>query len=259
MVRSFEMLPLRFRPSQACWLAASLLLTATAASGGPRKRTEPQLQLSEAKFEGFAAGCTVELDAAAAGKTDAKGEFTIEELNPGDHYLHVDCPGQDPQTFFISPKPSQQVEISPKPPAAKSSPLEAAETHRELQRLVERATEERTAGQFDQAISDLRHATLLDPANPDLHRELGITFLLMKEWERARIEYLEAIKQDDTEPESHNGLGYSLEKLGELERAAYEFRVATQLDPDDATYREQYIEALTLLEAQKDKEKKKKR
>ena len=220
-------------------------------------------------FVSFAAGCAVEIDARSAGKTDPKGGLTLTETDTGDHYLHVDCPGQAEQEFFVSLKPGQRTVVKPKPPADPPAPLDAAQSpapspaqslaqsRQQLSDLVQQAAEARTAGRFDEAIAGLRRATELDPANSDLHRELGITFLLLKDWKRARVEYLEAIKHDPGEAESHNGLGYALEKLGNIDAAAAEYRAATHLDPDDGEYREHYFKALAMIEAEKDKAKKK--
>ncbi|HXJ93576.1 MAG TPA: tetratricopeptide repeat protein [Terriglobia bacterium] len=216
------------------------------------------VEAAQARIEGFVAACTVELDASPAGKTDSQGTATLTTIEPGDHYVHIACPGQEEQAFFISPKPGEHLELRPKSATAAPSPLDAAAAHRELQGLVQKAVQERTAGQSDQAIADLRHAAEMDPENPDLHRELGITFLLMKDWERARVEYMEAIKHDPSEAESHNGLGYALDKMGEIEAAVNEFRTATRLDPDDDSYRQHYIETLAEIEVLKERGKKKK-
>lgn len=222
------------------------------------QRHPQEVASSQARIEGFGAACAVELDASPTGKTDSQGTATLAAVEPGDHYIHVACPGQEEQAFFISPKPGEHLELRPKGASAALSPLDAAAAHRELQGLVQKAVQERTAGQSDQAVADLRHAAELDPENPDLHRELGITFLLMKDWERARVEYLEAIKHDPSEADSHNGLGYALDKMGEIEAAANEFRTATRLDPDDDTYRKHYIETLAEIEVLKERDKKKK-
>ncbi len=240
-------------------LAATLaLILAPEAVFAARQHRPQEAETSQVQVEGFGAACTVELDASFVGKTDSQGTATLAAVEPGDHYVHVACPGQEEQAFFISPKPGEHLELRPKSATASPSPLDAAAAHRELQGLVQKAVQERTAGQSDQAVADLRHATELDPENPDLHRELGITFLLMKDWERARVEYLEAIKHDPSEAESHNGLGYALDKMGEIEAAANEFRTATRLDPDDDTYRRHYIETLAEIEVLKEKGKKKK-
>jgi len=197
------------------------------------------------------------MDSEPRGKTDAQGNLTLAEVEPGDHYLHVDCAGQPEQEFFLSTKPRESAVIKPKPAVAAPDAIAIAHAHELLTGLVQKAADARTAGHSDEAIADLRHAVELDPANADLHRELGITFLLLKDWKRARVEYIEAIKHDPTEAESHNGLGYALEKLGDVTAAAREYGAATHLDPDDGEYREHYFNALALLDEQKDKAKKK--
>jgi tetratricopeptide (TPR) repeat protein len=240
-------------------LAAILLFSSglSDAIAADQSRRRPDVEASQVRIEGFSASCGVELDASPVAKTDSQGQASLDDIEPGDHYLHVACPGQAQQAFFISPKPGERVEVRPKSPNAELSGLDAAAAHRELQELVQKAVQARAAGHSDEAIADLRRATELDPENPDLHRELGITFLLMKDWERARIEYLEAIKHDASEADSHNGLGYALEKMGDTEAAVNEFRTATRLEPDDDSYREHYIEALAEIEARKEKDKKK--
>ena len=206
---------------------------------------------------GFAAGCAVDLDADSVGKTSAQGELALPTVPAGDHYLHVDCAGQPPQVFFVSPKPARRVDLKPMPAAPAQSPLDVAESRQELTKLVQKAVQARTAGHTDEAIADLRRATELDAENPDLHQELGITFLLLKDWERARVEYLEAIRHDPSEAESHNGLGYALEKLGDLVGASKEFRAAMQLEPDDRTYQDHYTETILALQELKERAKKK--
>jgi tetratricopeptide (TPR) repeat protein len=197
------------------------------------------------------------MDSKPEGKTDAQGDLTLTVAELGDHYLHVDCVGQAEQEFFVSIKTGESVVIKPRLPSAPPDAAAVAQSRELLRDLVRKAADARTAGHSDEAIADLRRAVDLDPANADLHRELGITFLLLKDWKRARIEYLEAIKHDPSEAESHNGLGYALEKLGDLGTAAKEYAAATHLDPDDGEYREHYFNALALLDAEKDKAKKK--
>ncbi len=213
---------------------------------------------SQALLQGFLSGCSVEMDSVARGKTDAQGALMLTGVEPGDHYLHVDCAGQAEQEFFISVKPGERAALKPKPAAPAPDAVQTAQSREELRDLVLKAADARTAGHAEEAIADLRRAVDLDPANADLHRELGITFLLLKDWNRARVEYLEAIKHDPSEAESHNGLGYALEKLGNVDGAAREYGAATRLDPDDGEYREHYFKALAMLEAEKDNKGKKK-
>jgi tetratricopeptide (TPR) repeat protein len=204
--------------------------------------------------------CSVQLDAAPAGKTDAQGRLILGGIEPGDHYLHVRCPNEPLETaYFVSPHAGQKIEIrhgaaAPLTQAAPPNPdaaLNAAEAKVKLRQLVRDAVQLRAKGQFDEAVQELHEAAKLDPENSDLHRELGITFLLNKDWKRARVEMLEALHHDPTDADAHNGLGYALEKLGEVEPALREYRTATELEPDDPTYRQHYLEAMTRLAALK--------
>ncbi|HEV2494120.1 MAG TPA: tetratricopeptide repeat protein [Terriglobia bacterium] len=205
-------------------------------------------------------GCSVVLDAAVVGKTDARGRLVLTGVDTGDHYLHVRCPTEPQETaYFVSPHAGQKIDIrhgaaassaqaaAPNPDAA----LGAAEAKIKLRQLVQDAVQLRAKGQLDEAVQELHEAAKLDPENSDLHRELGITFLLDKDWKRARVEMLEAIRHDPTDADAHNGLGYALEKLGEVEPASQEYHRATQLEPDDPSYRQHYLEALTRLAALK--------
>jgi len=205
------------------------------------------------------AGCRVDLDAGAAGTTDAAGTFTIADVDPGDHYIHVRCPGKPEAAYFVSPKAKVEAQIGPVQDAPSSSagsdPAALAEDKVQLRRLVQQAVQLRAQARLDEAVAALRQAMKMDPENSDLHRELGITFLLAKEWKRARVEMIEAIRHDQTDADAHNGLGYALEKLGDIDGALKEYRTATNLEPDDPTYRTHYIDALVKIQARKEMEK----
>jgi Flp pilus assembly protein TadD len=233
-------------------------LTAILAFAAACLSREKQGQVAEIHVHGQSPGCAVELDAAPAGKTNAQGELVLRNVDPTDHYIHVLCPGQHELAYFVSPNAGETAEIRATPDGASPSggatavtTLNAAERKIELRQLVQKAVELRAAGLFDEAVAKLREATQRDPENSDLHRELGITFLLDKDWKRARVEMLEALKHDPDDADAHNGLGYALEKLGELEPALEQYRAATHLEPDDSTYRQHYIEVLAKLSAQK--------
>jgi tetratricopeptide (TPR) repeat protein len=197
-------------------------------------------------------GCTVELDDIRVGKSDPQGVFTLAEVEPTDHYIHVQCPGQDEMAFFVSPRPDQELEIHPGSAgsievAPAASPIEAAQAKIHLRQLIQDAIQLRAKGHLELAVQHLRDAATLDPSNSDLHRELGITFLLVKEWKRARVEMLEAIRHEPDDADAHNGLGYALEKLGQTDAALREYRIATRLDPDDLSYRQHYIDAMSKM------------
>ena len=239
----------------ACGLAAMLLI-GSALPARTRSRAD---ELARLVVDTGRAGCTVELDSTMIGKTGAEGHLSIDDVDPGDHYVHVQCPGDKQGTaYFISPGPGGAAKVEPnaalagpKAPAAADPGLETVEARMRLRQLVQQAVQMRAHGRIEEAVRALHEAARLDPENSDLHRELGITFLLDKDWKRARVEMIEAIRHDPGDADAHNGLGYALEKLGQTEAALAEYRTATHLDPDDPTYREHYIGALGRLAAEK--------
>jgi Flp pilus assembly protein TadD len=240
----------------------SMILLTLAGSAGLCVLTtarEREAQSAQVTVQGGHEGCLVELDAQAAGKTNADGKLVIPEVEPGDHYLHIDCPGEHAAAYFVSPRAGENLEVrrtaAGTAPPEPASVQEAAATKIRLRRLVQQAVQSRAKGRLDEAVEHIREALKLDPENSDLHRELGITFLLGKEWKRARVEMLEAIRHEPSDADAHNGLGYSLEKLGDIAGAVKEYRLATRLDPDDPTYRTHYFDALAKLAAEKAKKK----
>jgi tetratricopeptide (TPR) repeat protein len=233
----------------AWWLAF-------AAAFGVAAAREQHSQTATVIVQAGGPGCRVDLDADAKGATDASGKLTIMDVDPGDHYVHVRCPGKPEAGFFISPKANEHARIGPMRDAPSSSgvsdPAVLAQANTQLRQLVQQAVQLRQQARLAEAVAALREAMKLDPENADLHRELGITFLLAKEWKRARVEMLEAIRHDQTDADAHNGLGYALEKLGDIDGAVKEYRIATNLEPDDASYRTHYFDALVKIQARKE-------
>jgi tetratricopeptide (TPR) repeat protein len=236
----------------ACLTCSAACVVALAAAS----TRERQPQTARVTIEAGRAGCQVDLDAAPVGTTDAAGNLTIATVDPGDHYLHVHCLGQAESVYFISPKANENVRLRPAQqlpsPATARDPTALADDKAELQRLVQQAVQLRVRAHFDEAVAALRQAQKLDPENSDLHRELGITFLLAKEWKRARVEMIEALRYDPNDADAHNGLGYTLEKLGDIDSAVNEYRTATRLEPDDPIYRTHYLDALVKIQARKE-------
>ncbi len=232
------------------YLTWFLALAVTCAAAMARER---KAQTAKVAIQAGQAGCRVDLDADAAGSTDAAGNLIIADVDPGDHYLHIHCPGKPEAAYFISPKANEEARIGPIPDAPSSpegsNPIVLAEDKIQLRRLVQQAVQLRGQARLDEAVAALREAMKLDPENSDLHRELGITFLLSKEWKRARVEMIEAIRHDQTDADAHNGLGYALEKLGDIDGAVKEYRTATHLEPDDPTYRTHYFDAMVKLQS----------
>ena len=205
-------------------------------------------------------GCSVDLDDQRLGKTNDDGVLVLQEVEPGDHYLHLRCPSEEEKAFFISPRSGENVALDGKKAEEVSNPnatpaLSLAEVKIQLRQLVQQAVQLRARGRLDEAVERLRAALKLDAENSDLHRELGITFLLGKDWKRARVEMLEAIRHDPTDADAYNGLGYALEKMGDLDEAVKQYRMATQLDPADPTYRTHYFDILSRLAQERAKKK----
>jgi len=233
-------------------------LLALGLTSGVTTARERQAQTAKVVVQTGQAGCQVDLDATTAGTTDAGGNLTIADVDPSDHYVHVRCPGKTEAAFFISPKAHEEARLGPLPaaqPSAERDPAVAAEDKVQLRRLVQQAVQLRAQARLDEAVAALRQAMKLDPENSDLHRELGITFLLAKEWKRARVEMLEALRHDQTDADAHNGLGYALEKLGDIDGAVKEYRIATHLEPDDPTYRTHYFDALVKIQVRQETKK----
>jgi hypothetical protein len=232
---------------------AILIVTACRplASAAAREREPP---VARVEIHTGRNGCTAELDSAPAGKTDLDGNLVLAAVEPGDHYVHVGCAGERGKSYFISPRAGEKVEIrhgiegAPAAEAAAAS-LQPAEIKVRLRQHIQEAVQLRAHGRIEEAVAHLRNAFQLDPENSDLHREVGITFLLAKEWKRARVEMLEAIRYGPADADAHNGLGYALEKLDDLEGALREYRAAARLEPDDLNYRRHYLDALVKLTA----------
>lgn len=251
-----------FRHSATLFAIMAATTPAAALAAPERKTSLPTV--ASADLEIGRAGCKVDLDDATVGETDSDGTLLLEEVQPGDHYIHVGCPGQREKAFFISSKAGQNTLLKPEMAVAGNeagavSPLEAAENKIKLNHAVQQAVRFRARGELDQAVQLLREATRLDPENSDLHRELGITFLLGKDWARARVEMLEAVRHDPQDADAHNGLGYALEKMGDLDGAVKEYRTATHLEPDDSSYQEHYLDALGKIAARQAEQKEKRK
>ncbi len=229
----------------AAWaLTASVLLPVSAF---PAFR-EAESQLAQVRVHAARPDCALFLDNIPAGKTDSHGDGMIQNIEPPDHYIHVDCPGETEQGFLVTPRAGETLDLSAGPSSTPApTPEETVETRLKLEPMIKEAIHLRSEGRLEEAVSELREVAKLDPENSDLHRELGITFLLGREWKRGRVEMLEAIRHDPNDADAHNGLGYALEKMGDLTDALKEYQTATHLEPDDPTYRQHYFDALSKL------------
>jgi tetratricopeptide (TPR) repeat protein len=195
-------------------------------------------------------GCGIDLDGTSAGKTNAQGNLVLTDVAASAHYVHIDCPRKPERTVFVTLQAGQQLDIRSEPSSHKGpSALELAENRLEVRRLLVEAVDQRGDGHFPRAVTDLRRAVSLDPENPNLHHELATTFLMVGDWDEARIELLETLRHDSNDADAHNALGFAYEKLGDIRPALEQYRIATHLDPSDDSYQRHYLEALALLPA----------
>ena len=102
---------------------------------------------------------------------------------------------------------------------------------------------ERTQGNLEAAISDLREVTAQFPRSRDAHRELGFSLYQQHKYDEARIEYetLQSIDPDDLA--AHYILSIVYRRLGMKEQAAREaVAFADQKDdPTASTYALEYL------------------
>ena len=248
------------RVSHFCWLLVTLPSILVVPAPLHAEKERPPQTAGVTVQTGGREGCTVEIDSAEVGKTDKSGSLELTDVEPGDHYVHVRCPGEESgRAHFISVSAGNSVEVRHEekaPVAEPADPLAAVQARIDLQKHLQDAVRLRARGNVEEAVKNLHEALSLDPENADLHRELGITFLLAKEWKRARVEMLEAVRHMPDDADAYNGLGYALEKLGDLQAALEAYHTATRLEPSDLIYRQHYFGALAKLSAQQAEKKK---
>jgi len=222
-----------------------VLIIAAATSGTALSPKEIPPSTATVEVRAAQEGCAVDLDSGAPSKTGADGSLTFAGVEPGDHYLHIECPGHSALAILISPTAGATFKWDAKGLPSNSEPaLEPAEIKQRLLQHIQESIQLRARGHIEEAAEHLRDARLLDPANSDLHRELGITFLLGKDWKRARIEMLEAIRYEASDAEAYNGLAYALEKMGNLDAAVEAYHIAMKIEPTESSYRRHYFDAL---------------
>jgi Flp pilus assembly protein TadD len=204
------------------------------------------------------AGCSVDLDGVSAGRTNARGTLALTDVAASDHYLHIGCPRLPEKTVFVSLQAGQQLTIRTDAAGStgKHSALEAAEYRLEVRQLLVQAVNLRGDGRFPEAVRTLRRAVSLDSENPNVHHELGTTFLMTGNWDDARVELLETLRHDPNDADAHNALGFAYEKLGDIKAALDQYRIATHLDPSDDSYQRHYLEALAQLPPERSRKKK---
>lgn len=208
----------------------------------------------EILIQTIASGCEVFLDGMWVGKTGPKGTLVLRNTAVGEHYVQIKCPQFNNLSQLIKVKALEAQSFKLQPTVINQENQtsvefisRAAKAKREGRNHLRKAFLLKRENKWSEAINELRQASLLDPKNADIHRDLGITFLLMKEWKRAVVELREAIRLDPESAEAHNHHGYALEKINKLKAALDSYQTAVELDPSDQTYRQRYTNILVKI------------
>lgn len=236
-------------PARLLLRAAALVLVLPTFSNyafSKKDQVEPEILIHTA-----IADCEVSLNGIHLGQAGPQGTLILTGIKAGEHYIQLRCPEYEGLSRLIVVKAVETQSFTLQPPEVgeqDSTSIEAvtaaAKAMSERRDHLRRAFRLQRESKWPEAVRELRQAAVLDPTNADIHRDLGITFLLMKEWKRAVVELQEAIRLDPESAEAHNHHGYALEKIDELEAALNAYRAATQLDPADQTYRQRYTNML---------------
>ncbi len=207
-----------------------------------KDQVEPEILIRSAIVD-----CEVSLNGIRMGQTGPQDILILTGIEAGEHYIQFHCPEHEGLSRLIVVKAVESQSFTLQPPEIgerDSTSVEAvtaaAKALRERRVHLRRAYRLQRESKWPAAVKELRRAAARDPTNADIHRDLGVTFLLMKEWKRAVVELREAIRLDPESAEAHNHHGYALEKIDEMEAALNAYRAAVQLDPTDPSYRQRY-------------------
>jgi tetratricopeptide (TPR) repeat protein len=185
-------------------------------------------------------------------ETDADGEFSQPDLQPGRYHLLLLREGQILWSFPLTLPPNQErlrVEIDLK------RLRDAAEARRTLDPELERqrdADRQRLERQHllqsyynrgarylreekpEEALKEFQAALELEPNPGTIHALLGAAYAAAGQADAALEAYQRALQLEPAEGAHHNNLGTLLVSAGRLQEALEHFRKAARLDPDRA-------------------------
>ena len=119
----------------------------------------------------------------------------------------------------------------------------------ELQAKLQQGLEALSRADFPEAIRTLEQVVVEDPSNARAWRDLGVSYLEIRQPTIA-LEALErSLQADATDADAHYVLGSACGTLGQLERAAACYRQALALNPEHAKAEEFLIRTEALLES----------
>lgn len=119
----------------------------------------------------------------------------------------------------------------------------------ELEAKLQQGLEALTRADFPEAIRMLEQVVVEDPSNARAWRELGVSYLEIRQ-PMIALEALErSLQADAADADTHYVLGGACGTLGQLERAAACYRHALELNPEHAKAEEFLIRTESLLES----------
>ena len=80
------------------------------ANGGDRKKNAPPAPARVEVRVGIE-GCSIDIDSGEAMKTGDAGHLVLESVEPGEHYLHIDCPGVKGSSRLILAAPGETLTV----------------------------------------------------------------------------------------------------------------------------------------------------
>ncbi len=104
----------------------------------------------------------------------------------------------------------------------------------ELYRVLDHATELGKKGDYEEAISEWRHALEMSPDDPMVFHNLGLSLAATGRFPEAIDQYQKALAVDPQHSDSYTGWGLALARTGDLDGAVAKFEKAFELSPGDA-------------------------
>jgi Flp pilus assembly protein TadD len=94
-----------------------------------------------------------------------------------------------------------------------------------------------SAADFQEAVAHLRAALAINPKEPSLHHNLGITLFQMDHFEEAAEQHREAVRLQPDYADAYSALGADYQKLGRNADAVESYRQALRLQPQMTSIR----------------------
>jgi tetratricopeptide (TPR) repeat protein len=101
--------------------------------------------------------------------------------------------------------------------------------------------------QPEKAVEYLKRALAIDPSDPDLHRDLGTGYTELRDYRRAESEFKIALS-GDRDGSVHYKLGRVYQALGEKDKAEREFSISTAMNRESHSKLEKQTDRLNQIE-----------